>query len=61
GIGYGRVAERFKAPVLKFACTCIVRYRHVSNSIENIGFLGAEVVLRYALYRAVLPNWVAKW
>jgi hypothetical protein len=53
------VAERLKAPVLKFDPGRLGAYHHVSKPLGLPRFLGPANVLRLVSYRPVLPSSVA--
>jgi hypothetical protein len=59
--GPGRVAERFKAPVLKFVFGRAALFCSVIEYIENKRHFGFWPFCRIALSCLVLPSWVAKW
>jgi len=55
----GWVAERFKAPVLKFGCGCPGAYRDIPKRGGSSGFSGLEIVSCPFSSHRVLPSSVA--
>ncbi|WP_217678386.1 hypothetical protein [Falsochrobactrum tianjinense] len=60
-IGCGGVAERFKAPVLKFGYGHPYLYSSILRNPRMSGFARERVRIRATLFLILLPSWVAKW